>query len=153
MNILATLVYLKKDDNILLIRHGSNKHELYQNKWNGLGGKFGPEESPEECARREVFEESGLKVKRLKLSGIITFPKVDNENDWYVFIYCSNEFDGTLKTSKEGWLKWHKTKDVFDLNLWEGDYIFLPWVLEGKFFSAKFIYDKGKLISHEENFY
>ena len=153
MNILATLVYLQKNGETLLIRHGDNKHELYRNKWNGLGGKFGHEETPEDCAKREVFEESGLKIKNLKLSGIITFPKVDNENDWYVFIYRSNDFTGRLKMSQEGKLKWHDTKNIFKLNLWEGDHIFLPWVFDDKFFSAKFVYDKGKLMSHEVVFY
>ena len=42
---------------------------------------------------------------------------------------------------------------VSKLNLWEGDKIFLKWLYEKKFFSAKFVYQKGKLISHSVNFY
>jgi 8-oxo-dGTP diphosphatase len=33
-------------------------------KWNGLGGKFEPGESPEDCAVREIKEETGLTVTR-----------------------------------------------------------------------------------------
>ncbi len=118
-----------------------------------IGGKILEEETPEECAKREVFEESGYKPKELKLTGILTFPKVDDKNDWYVFAYTCSKFTGKLNESKEGILKWHDTSELLKLNLWEGDHIFLPWVLEGKLFSAKFIYDKGKLIEHQEIFY
>jgi len=67
MNILATLVYLQKNGKTLMILHAEHKHELYKGKWNGLGGKILEEETPEECAKREVFEESGYKPKELKL--------------------------------------------------------------------------------------
>lgn len=153
MNILATLVYVQNENKTLMILPGNHKHDLYKGKWNGLGGKFEEEESPEECAKREVFEESGLKITELKLCGVITFPKVDEDNDWYVFVYKSNKFTGKLKESKEGILKWHNNDEIFELILWEGDYIFLPWIIKSKFFSAKFMYDKGKLKNHEVTFY
>lgn len=153
MNILATLVYLQKNGKTLMIRHAEHKHELYKGKWNGLGGKILEEETPEECAKREVFEESGYKPKELKLVGILTFPKVDGKNDWYVFAYTCSKFTERLRESKEGLLQWHNSSELLKLKLWEGDHVFLPWILEKKFFSAKFIYNKGKLIEHEEIFY
>ncbi len=153
MNILATLVYVQKDDKTLMILPGPHKHDLYKGKWNGLGGKLDPEETPEQCAIREVKEESGLKPAKLKLAGILTFPKVDRENNWYTFVYTCSEFTGRLKESTEGKLKWCQTDKLLELNLWEGDYIFLPWIFERKLFSAKFIYDEGKLLSHEVVFH
>ena len=33
---------------------------MHQGKWNGLGGKLEPGETPEQCVIREVAEESGL---------------------------------------------------------------------------------------------
>lgn len=153
MNILATLVYLQKGDKTLMILPGNHKHDLYRGKWNGLGGKLEEEETPEKGAMREVEEESGLKPTELSLAGILTFPKVDRKNDWYTFVYTCRKFTGKLKESKEGKLKWHRTDKLLELNLWEGDYIFLPWILARKLFSAKFIYDEGKLISHERTFF
>lgn len=153
MNILATLVYVQRNGKTLMILPGKHKHELYKGKWNGLGGKLSEEESPEECAVREVYEESGLKPTHLKLSGILTFPKVDGENDWYIYVYVCDKFGGKLKESKEGKLKWFETDKLLELHLWEGDNYFLPWINEGKFFSAKFIYDKGKLLDHKVVFY
>jgi len=43
-----------------------------------------------------------------------------------------------LIDSPEGRLEWILDEKLFDLNLWESDHIFFPWIEEGKFFSAKF---------------
>ena len=46
--------------------------------------KFKDGESPEECVIREVKEESGLKLIKPSLKGIITFPAFDDIDDWMV---------------------------------------------------------------------
>ena len=40
-----------------------------------------------------------------------------------------------------------------ELNLWDGDKLFIPWLFKDKFFSAKFNYEDGKYINHEVSFY
>ncbi len=129
------------------------KNDFHEGKWNGLGGKFEQGETPEECAIREVKEESGLLMKNPTLHGLITFPMFDTKKDWYVFIFTSKEFEGELIDSNEGKLEWIDDDKLLDLNLWEGDKYFIPWLFQEKFFSAKFIYENGKYISHEVNFY
>lgn len=136
-----------------MILPGESKNVLYQNKWNGLGGKFDGEETPEECAKREVFEESGYVIEKLNLKELLTFPKVDGENDWYSFVFTSSEFTGDQITSKEGELKWVPDDKILEQKLWEGDYIFIPWIQQDKFFSAKFTYNNGELISHSVTFH
>ena len=67
---LATLAYLRRGGCTLMLR----KARGYQaGKWNGLGGKFLPGESPEACLRREVLEESGLTVERAVLKGVLAW--------------------------------------------------------------------------------
>ena len=44
-------------------------------------------------------------------------------------------------------------EEVMDLNLWEGDRIFLPWLDQPEFFSAKFNYENGVFQSHSVIFY
>ena len=83
---LATLVYLRKDGKTLMMQRGRKPGDVHAGKWNGLGGKFEPGETPEECAVREVYEESGLKVQNPIMKGIITFPLFDKIKDWYVFV-------------------------------------------------------------------
>ena len=129
------------------------KNDIHKNKWNGLGGKLEPGESPEECVKREVFEESGLIIKSPNLHGVITFPKFDGIDDWIVFVYTTNNFEGNLIECDEGKLDWVSDDQLLNLNLWEGDKIFIPWLTQDKFFSAKFIYEKKKLINYDVIFY
>jgi 8-oxo-dGTP diphosphatase len=150
---LAVLCYLEKDGKTLMLHRVKKADDYHEGKWNGLGGKFEPGESPEECAKREVLEESGLLMLEPKLRGFITFPMFDKKDDWYVFIYTCNKFTGKLIESPEGNLEWIPSGKILDLNLWEGDKIFLDWIYKDKFFSAKFAYKDGKYVSHEVVFY
>jgi 8-oxo-dGTP diphosphatase len=136
-----------------MIHRIKKENDYHQGKWNGLGGKFEPGESPEECAIREIEEESGLIVKKIKMKGFITFPLFDGKEDWYVFLFTADDFDGKLIDSNEGKLEWIPNNKLTDINLWEGDKYFIPWLFKEKFFSAKFIYENGDYISHKVNFY
>jgi len=151
--ILATLCYIRKDGKTLMLLRNKKENDIHEGKWNGLGGKFEAGESPEDCVIREVKEESGLKIKAPKLHGVISFPKFDGKNDWYTFIYSAKEYEGEIIDSREGELYWIDDDKVLNLNLWEGDKIFLKWIYEDKFFSAKFIYVDGKLQDYVVSFY
>jgi len=120
-----------------LVHRNKKANDIHAGKWNGLGGKFEPEESPEECVIREVYEESGLSIRNPKLCGLLMFPKFKG-NDWYVFVFTAHEFSGELIDSPEGRLEWIPEENVLDLHLWESDPIFMPWIQKGQFFSAKF---------------
>ena len=152
---LATLCYVidKKENTTLMIHRVKKENDFHHGKWNGLGGKFEPGESPEECAIREIKEESGLSVKNIKMKGFITFPLFDGKDDWYVFLFVADKFVGNLIDSSEGNLKWIPNDMLTKINLWEGDIYFIPWLFQEKFFSAKFIYENGCYVSHEVNFY
>ncbi|MGE5353629.1 MAG: NUDIX hydrolase [Acidobacteriota bacterium] len=142
---LATLCYLKRNGSTLMLHRIKKKNDMHEGKWNGLGGKLEMGETPEECVIREVLEESGLKINAPRLHGFITFPMFDGVEDWYVFVYSADNFEGELIDSNEGVLKWIPDTELFNLNLWEGDKTFIQWMLEGKFFSAKFTYNDGRL--------
>jgi 8-oxo-dGTP diphosphatase len=74
-------------------------------------------------------------------------------NDWYVFVYTASDFIGELIDSPEGRLEWIPDEKILELNLWESDHIFMPWIWEGKFFSAKFDYEGDQLRSHKVVFH
>jgi len=153
--ILATLCYIldKNTDRVLMLHRIKKDGDIHRGKWNGLGGKFEEGESPEECVVREVYEESGLKIFNPILKGIITFPDFYSENSWMVFLFTTEEFSGELIDSPEGKLEWIKRDKLFELNLWDGDRIFMKWLESDRFFSAKFHYEDGRYISHDVNFY
>lgn len=150
---LATLCYLRKNGKTLMIHRTKKYNDIHLGKWNGLGGKLEPGESPEDCARREVEEESGLLVKKMWLKGILSFPVFADNEDWYAFVFVIPEFEGQLMESQEGRLQWIDDRDLLSLNLWEGDRIFLPWLDQPAFFSGKFVYKNGRLLEHSVNFY
>jgi 8-oxo-dGTP diphosphatase len=150
---LATLCYLRRNGRTLMLYHNKKKNDIHAGKWNGLGGKFAAGETPEECVIREVYEESGLAIKNPLLRGFMTFPSFSKGEDWYVFIFTATEFDGLAQESAEGRLQWIDDRNLSSLNLWAGDRIFLKWLHQNRFFSAKFIYRNAELVEHSEIFY
>jgi len=167
---LATLCYLRAGGKTLMLHRIKKENDMHAGKWNGLGGKLFPGESPEACAIREVQEESGLTIEQPVLRGILTFPgfpsgerakwaaddprqRDPNLDDWYTFVFVADRFQGTLIDSDEGVLAWIDDATLLDLNLWEGDRIFLPWLAGEAFFSGRFVYVDGLLQEHDVVFY
>jgi len=150
---LATLIYIRRDGRTLMVHRNKKPNDMHMGKWNGMGGKLEPGESPEECAVREAREETGLELVNPRLVGFITFPAFVDIDDWYVFLFTATDFSGELIESPEGSLAWIADSELLELNLWDGDRVFLPWVLEGRFFSAKFEYAAGKMTRYEVVFY
>lgn len=145
---LCTLAYVRSGGKTLMLKRPSAGHHQ-SGKYNGLGGKFEPGESPEECLRREVLEESGLVVESADLKGFITFPDFDGADDWYVFVYVVTRFSGEVRSGPEGDLEWVEDGALADLPLWEGDRHFLPWLSQPGTFSATFRYEQGRFVSYE----
>ena len=123
-----------------LVHRNKKANDIHESKGNGLGGKFEAGEKPEECVIREVYEESGLSILNPKLCGLLMFPNFKG-NDWYVFVFTVDDFTGELIDSPEGKLEWIPDESILDLNLWQSDHIFMPWIRKRKFFSAKFEYE------------
>ena len=139
--VLTTLCYIEKDGQYLMLHRTKKENDMNGGKWIGIGGKFETGESPEDCLRREALEETGLTLRSCRFRGIVTFLYGDVTE--YMHLYTSSEYDGTLTDCDEGELQWVPVDKVLDLNLWEGDRIFLRLLLErDSFFSLKLVYDK-----------
>jgi len=150
--ILATLCYVKCDGRTLMVFRNKKPGDIHAGKWNGLGGKIEPGESPETCVRREIWEESGLEIASPVLHGLLVFTNFKGQ-DWYVFVFTATEFSGALTDSPEGRLEWIPDHEVVNLPLWPSDAIFLPWLEQRHFFSACFHYDDEMMLGHEVFFY
>ena len=72
------------------------------------------------------------------------FPKFKG-NDWYVLVFTAYDFSGELIDAPEGNLEWIPDEKILSLNLWESDPIFMQWIQERKFFSAKFVYEGDEM--------
>lgn len=139
--ILATMVYCLDGDKVLLMhRHKQPNKGL----WIGPGGKIDPGESPYDCARRELREETGLVAQRLIFRALVTEVSPRPDWQWLMFLYVATEFSGTIRADeREGRLRWWTIPEALQLPIPEADQIFFPRVidLELPFYQAKFRYD------------
>ncbi|PWH13562.1 MAG: DNA mismatch repair protein MutT [Anaerolineae bacterium] len=149
---LATLCYVKRDGKTLMIHRMKRAGDIHAGKWNGLGGKLEPGESPEQCVIREVREESGLEIIQPRYHGLLVFADFKGE-DWYVWVFTAEHFHGTLTDSSEGQLAWISDEQILSLPLWPSDQVFLPWLKEDKIFSARFQYNGDEMRGWEATFY
>ena len=92
-----------------------------------------------------IIPENGVFTKSVFPCSVLSF--------WGVFLFVADKFTGELIDSNEGVLKWIPNEELTKINLWEGDKYFIPWLFGDKFFSAKFLYQKGEYLNHEVNFY
>lgn len=127
----STLCYIEKDGKVLLLYRNKKENDLNEGKWIGVGGKFEPGESADECVVREVFEETGLTITGFHLHGIIKFIS-DVWEDQDMYLYTATEFYGELtKNCSEGELVWVDKEKVLSLPTWEGDHYFIEPLLRG----------------------
>lgn len=150
MNI-TTLCYINKNDKYLMLHRVSKKNDVNKDKWIGVGGHFEEGESPEECLFREVYEETGLTLKKFRFRGFITFVS-DEYGTEYMALYTGNIDDSTdtkdVPLCDEGVLEWLTMDEILSLNLWEGDRIFFRLLRDRKdFFSLKLEY-QGEVLKN-----
>ncbi len=149
----TTLCYIEKDGRYLMIHRVKKVNDENKDKWIGIGGKFEAAESPHDCVRREIKEETGVMPVDLRYRGIVTFVS-DLYGTEYMHLFTADGYEGEIDYEcDEGNLEWVKKEDVPSLPIWEGDKIFLGLLdTEERFFSLKLIYSGEHLVSHTIEF-
>lgn len=138
---LSTLCYIERDGKYLMLHRTVKKNDVNEGKWIGVGGHFEADESPEECLFREVKEETGYTLTSYRFRGIVTFISGNGVTE-YMSLFTADGFEGEPIPCDEGELAWIEKEKIWDLNLWEGDIIFLHLLEETReFFSLKLVYD------------
>lgn len=156
---LATLCYLTFDDEVLLLYRNKKQNDFHHGKFIGIGGRLEPGETPLECIQREVKEETGysLKPKEINFRGYIYFDDISrdvNSEDlpafnWLVFMYNARVSKKNIFMNPEGELKWFKFTDIPYHQMWDGDAIFTPKILQtNEIFEAKFLYKNDKVLRY-----
>ena len=142
----TTLVYIEKDGKYLMLHRTKKQQDPNAGKWIGVGGHFEENETSVECALREVKEETNLTLTKYRFRGIVTFISDEYETE-YMHLFTATEFEGELSDCDEGELKWIEKDKILDLNLWEGDKVFLKYLLEDEEeFFLKLEYEGDKLV-------
>ena len=147
---LTSLCYLEEDGRCLLLLRNKKAQDENRGKWIGVGGKFLPGESPEECLLREVREETGLTLLDWRFRGLITFLTLDaaGRPDWgeYMHLFTGSRWQGQLQPCDEGELAWVERDKLDDLPMWAGDRLFLALLRQDRpFFSLKLVYQGEEL--------
>ena len=144
----TTLCYLERGGQYLMLHRVKKENDLNHDKWVGVGGKFEPDESPDECLKREVREETGLTLTDYRCRGVVTFVSARWETE-YMYLYTATGWTGELTDCDEGELEWVDIDAVDALPLWEGDRIFFRLLREDRaFFSLKRCYDAADTLVH-----
>ena len=65
-------------------------------------------------------------MRNPQLKGFLTFPAFAKDEDWYVFVFLVDDFEGELIDLPEGDLNGLIIPTCFSLNLWEGMRSFCP---------------------------
>ena len=110
----AGVILLNEKNEILLGRRTDNDY------WDYPAGSMEIGESFEECARREVLEETGLAVGRLALIGVYSGPdslcRAANGDEWYVVntSFFAEDWSGEprVNDAESVRLKWVRPEDM-----------------------------------------
>lgn len=142
----STLCYIVKDGKVLMLHRVKKKNDINHDKWIGIGGKFEPEEAPEECILRETKEETGLTLTSWRCRGVVTFLQEGGEGE-YMYLFTADDFTGELIECDEGDLQWVSMEFLDALPTWEGDRIFLNLLWQdAPFFLLTLRYQGDRLV-------
>ena len=142
----TTLCYLERDGKYLMLHRVKKENDENRDKWIGIGGKFEDRESPEDCLVREVREETGMELTEYRYCAIVTFVS-DRWSTEYMHLFHATGFCGDIKDCDEGELAWIDKHELFRLQQWQGDKIFLRLMDENRpFFSLKLVYEGERLV-------
>ena len=145
----TTLCYLERDGQYLMLHRVKKQHDENHDKWIGVGGKFEDKESPEDCVRREVLEETGLTLTKFRYCGLVTFVSNLYPTE-YMHLFHATGFTGTPKECDEGELAWIGKHALAALQQWEGDRIFLNLLERGEPFFDLTLRYRGETLERAE---
>lgn len=122
-----TLSFVRNADDVLLMKRGPHRR-VFPNRFNGLGGHVERGEDVLAGARREIFEESGLRIAELRLCAVVN---VDAGSPTGILLFVFTGFSDTreVKESDEGTLHWIPIARIGELDLVEDLPLLLPRVL------------------------
>ena len=97
----ASLVFIVRKNNEILVLKRSSKRGAHRGKWGLPGDKADPGEMPEDTAIRESFEETGIKINEDNLSFLSKSSR--GERDYYFFWTKESNPEVIIDEEHEGW--------------------------------------------------
>lgn len=138
----VTLLFLRRDGQILL---AMKKRGFGVGKWNGVGGKADPGETPEQAAIRECEEEVNVTPLNPKLVGELHFfdlPEVEH----YCYIYTATEWKGEPQETEEMRPQWFSVEEVPYATMWPDDIYWLPKLIANVPFKGRVVIENDNIL-------
>lgn len=109
------------------------------------------QESIEDAAKREAFEEIGVKIEKLEKVAALTF-LFPNKPEWnlLVRVFIAETWEGEPTESEEMAPAWFALKDIPFDRMWPDDIVWLPQVLDGSKILGTFTFGEGDIILSQE---
>lgn len=99
--------------------------------WAFLGGHLESGESMEECVKRELFEEAGIKILNPSFVGITHIFNPELLKRHIIFNYVATEYEGNTKEfCEEGNISWINIEKIKEQKLAEGMEYRIPLFLQ-----------------------
>jgi len=139
----ATLVLLLKGEPATEILLGYKKTGFGTGKITGIGGKVEPGETAVAGAARELAEETGIAVSpaSLGLRAILEFHfPCKAEWEHRVHVFTTHQWEGEPVESREIRPQWFPVERIPYPRMWDDAHYWLPRLLAGEKFEAKFIF-------------
>lgn len=128
-------VMIWKDGKVLM---GKRKGSHGAGEYSFTGGHLEFQESFENCAKRETFEEAGIEIKNIKFLCLANYCKHEDRQDILVGMtaeWASGELKNMEPEKREGW-------DWYDLNNLPSPIFYPTEVLIDAYKNGKNYYDK-----------
>jgi 8-oxo-dGTP diphosphatase len=138
----ATLLFVVRDGRILLIR---KKRGLGAGKINGPGGKLDPGEPPLQGAVREVEEELCVTPTGVEQCGELSFQFTDGLSI-LGHVFVASDCEGRPQETEEAAPLWTSVDAIPYHEMWADDEIWMPWLLEGKKFAGRMLFEGDVLL-------
>lgn len=144
----AVICVLKNGNHFLLLKR---LKEPNKDTYTPVGGKLDPYESPYKAALRETYEETGIKVDKMKFCGMLTESSPTKYN-WTNYVYLAEIDFIPPPPCNEGDLEWIAFEQVLDVPTPKTDWFIYQYLLQNKTFafSADYDADLNLLVMHEE---
>ena len=124
---LTNMCMLRRDDGKVLVQNRVDPN------WGGLtfpGGHIEPGESLVDSVIREMREETGLTVRNPRLIGSKSWMK-DDGSRYLVLLYVATEYEGALRSSDEGEIRWMTLDEMRAGNMVGGMDLYFRVFLDG----------------------
>lgn len=128
MTLPRTLCFVLNGDDVLLMKRAPHRR-VFPNRYNGVGGHIERDEDPLTSVKREVFEETGLHVRDVRLCAINNIDAGDASGILLFVFTAVSDSREVIEDLNEGTLHWVPRDQVTSLELVEDLPVLLSRVL------------------------